>query len=628
MVATRNITDLAVLSTPAADDILLIVDRLTATSSEAKQITWANVTEAIQDIVSAQATDSSSIVFTYDDTAATLSAAVVNNTSTQRSIFSLEGTNIGTRQELNFQDGVGVNVEAADAAVDDRVNVTLKNTGIVTAVNHSPAGTSFDLISGSPVQGDGSKQLEVRPLKLGSNQLSASITDSGESLTLDLIPGNVNINDLNTDSPLAVAVGGTGSSNAAAARTALGAATAGANSDLTQISGLTTALTVGQGGTGASTAGGGLFNLQGLAVLESVGSTGESLIADGSASVSSEYRGQLKTLRPQSNKIAVASSLNNEVTIDVNADNVLSSATTSVNFNGVRLTNVALPLSDSDAVNRQYADSVAQGLTVKISSRAASTQNFLSTYKNTSEVITAVDISTETLTSNSHAFTNGDRVRVASTGGSTPSGLASGTTFFVVGSTTNTFQLSASLGGSPVDIVNIGSGTITVSHSLYLEATGNGAIQIDGVSLVADDRVVLKDQTEETQNGIYVVSQAGDSTTAAILTRADDFNASGEVLSGSFTFIQEGTNNANVAFVQITQQPILDVSDLIFTPFSTNQVPDNSISDAKLVDMATGTIKGRQTGSTTGDPENLTADQVVAILNTASDSVFLDGGTY
>ena len=50
MVATRNITDLAVLSTPSADDILLIVDRLTATSSEAKQITWADVTESIQDI--------------------------------------------------------------------------------------------------------------------------------------------------------------------------------------------------------------------------------------------------------------------------------------------------------------------------------------------------------------------------------------------------------------------------------------------------------------------------------------------------------------------------------------------------------------------------------------------------
>lgn len=107
MVATRNITDLASLTTPAVDDVLLIVDRLTATSSEAKQITWANVTEAIQDIVGAQLVDSTTIDFTYDDAAATVSAAVNNNTSIQKSIYSLEGTEIGTRQELNFQDGLG-----------------------------------------------------------------------------------------------------------------------------------------------------------------------------------------------------------------------------------------------------------------------------------------------------------------------------------------------------------------------------------------------------------------------------------------------------------------------------------------------------------------------------------------
>jgi len=628
MVATRNITDLAALSTPSADDILLIVDRLTATSSEAKQITWADVTEAIQDIVAAQATNTSTIVFTYDDAAATLSAAVVDNTSTQKSIYSLEGTNIGTRQELNFIDGTGVNIEAADSSGDDRVNVTVNNTGLNSAINLTASGTTFNLVSGTPVQGDGSQQLQVRPLKLGSNQLSASLTDSNESVTLDLVPGNIDINTLNTASPLAVSVGGTGSSNAAAARVALGAATAGANSDLTELSGLTTPLSVGQGGTGGSTAGDALRNIEGLAVLESVGSTGESLIADGSNLVGGEYRGQLKTIRPQSNKIAVAASLNNEVTIDVNADNVLSSATSSVNFNGVRLTNVGLPLSDTDVSTKAYADSVAQGLTVKVASRVASTANFLSTYNNTSEVITAVDIATDTLTSNSHAFTDGDRVRVASTGGSTPGGLAAGTTFFVVGSTANTFQLSETFGGSAKDIVNTGSGTITVTHSLYLEATGNGAIQIDDISLVANDRVVLKDQTDQTQNGIYIVSQAGSATTPAILTRADDFNASGEVVSGSFTFVQEGTNNANVAFVQITQQPILDVSNLVFTPFSTNQVPDNTVTDAKLADMAAGTIKGRQTGTGTGNPENLTADQVVAIVNTMTSAASIDGGVY
>ena len=44
MVATRNITDLNALTVPAADDILLIVDRLSATSNEEKKITWRSKT--------------------------------------------------------------------------------------------------------------------------------------------------------------------------------------------------------------------------------------------------------------------------------------------------------------------------------------------------------------------------------------------------------------------------------------------------------------------------------------------------------------------------------------------------------------------------------------------------------
>lgn len=51
-----------------------------------------------------------------------------------------------------------------------------------------------------------------------------------------------------------VSTGGTGSTTAADARTALGAAKSGANNDITSLSGLTTALSVAQGGTGATTA--------------------------------------------------------------------------------------------------------------------------------------------------------------------------------------------------------------------------------------------------------------------------------------------------------------------------------------------------------------------------------------
>ena len=197
MVATRNITDLNALTVPAADDILLIVDRLSATSTEAKKITWANVQEAIQDIVGVLATDTTTLNFTYDDANGTLTAAVNNNTSTQKSIFH-DGTTSSTRQEARFVDGIGVNVEVADDSTNDRANVTVKNTGVVNANNNVVAGTSYNLLSSVTVEADGSKTLEMRPIKLGSNKLSGTFTDSNQSLTIDIDASNIDINDLST----------------------------------------------------------------------------------------------------------------------------------------------------------------------------------------------------------------------------------------------------------------------------------------------------------------------------------------------------------------------------------------------------------------------------------------------
>jgi hypothetical protein len=94
--------------------------------------------------------------------------------------------------------------------------------------------------------------------------------------------------------PIAVVVGGTGANSAATARTNLGAAASGANSDITALSGLTTALSVAQGGTGSANLtansvviGNGVSAVSGVAP----GTSGNVLTSNGTSWTSSSQSG-------------------------------------------------------------------------------------------------------------------------------------------------------------------------------------------------------------------------------------------------------------------------------------------------------------------------------------------------
>ena len=72
---------------------------------------------------------------------------------------------------------------------------------------------------------------------------------------------------------------------------------------------------------------------------------------------------------------------------------------------------------------------------------------------------------------------------------------------------------------------NNAGGTLTNSGS-------NAALSLDGITVVAANRVLVKDQTAGAENGIYVVTTVGDGSTAWVLTRAEDANASAEMTGG------------------------------------------------------------------------------------------------
>tara|TARA_Y100000385_G_scaffold147358_1_gene152942 strand:+ start:4089 stop:6263 length:2175 start_codon:yes stop_codon:yes gene_type:complete len=116
---------------------------------------------------------------------------------------------------------------------------------------------------------------------------------------------------------------------------------------------------------------------------------------------------------------------------------------------------------------------------------------------------------------------------------------------------------------------------LDIKDSVHVASTANVALTagssgleagdaIDGVTLVAGDRVLLKNQTDASENGIYVAVASGGTP-----ARSTDANASAEVTSGMFVFVEEGTANGDQGYVLTTNNVItLNTTDLTFTQFS------------------------------------------------------------
>ena len=89
----------------------------------------------------------------------------------------------------------------------------------------------------------------------------------------------------------------------------------------------------------------------------------------------------------------------------------------------------------------------------------------------------------------------------------------------------------------------------TAGVGATLTAAGNGVVALDSVNLTLNMRVLVKDQDPSTENGIYYVSTAGAVGAILVLTRALDANQPAELTGGSFTFVEQGTTQAENGYV-------------------------------------------------------------------------------
>lgn len=195
--------------------------------------------------------------------------------------------------------------------------------------------------------------------------------------------------------------------------------------------------------------------------------------------------------------------------------------------------------------------------------------------------------------------------------------------------------------------------SVRVASTANLTISGPGSA-IDGISLTSGDRVLVKNQSTASQNGIYTWTGA-----ASAMTRTTDADSSAEVTSGMYVFVETGSANSDTGFVLTTDGSItVGSTSLSFTQFSgagqivagdamsksgnTLNVNDDNItlevnSDNLRLKGITATAVGDlligKSGSNTGytrlvKPSANDAILTMGTAGTASWTTTIDGGTF
>ena len=282
----------------------------------------------------------------------------------------------------------------------------------------------------------------------------------------------------------------------------------------------------------------------------------------------------------------------------------------------------ANPTTALQAATKQYVDNqVTAGLHIHEPVRVETTGNLTATYAQGGTTFNITDITSGTTvtTSANHGLNVNDQIWLYTSAGN---GLSTNTAYFVFSAPAlNQLTLSLTFDGSQITgLTNAAGLTYATRANSGINATltnsgAQAALQLDGVTLSATNRVMVRLQTNGAENGVYVVTTVGSGSTNWVLTRADDAsfvspsdpNGLG---TGDYFFTQEGTLNAGDSHV-LTTEPntmIIGYTTLTYTQFSgsVDYVGGTNITVAGQTISVSGTIAATLGGTgtstvTTGD---------------------------
>ena len=316
----------------------------------------------------------------------------------------------------------------------------------------------------------------------------------------------------------------------------------------------------------------------------------------------------------------------------------MAAPTAAVSFNSQRILNVATPELPTDAVNKQYADSIAQSLNIHGAADFATTASVSYTYATGGSSLTISAITgTDTITfSSNHGLSINSQIRTGDT--VTGTGLTANTTYYVTSEPTlNQVKLSATFGGTNATLTNGTGLSIAVTGDPGVGATLSGCPNtVDGgAALTLGKRILVKDHATAAYNGVYVVTTVGTGGNG-VWTRTTDFDngPTGELSAGDYVFVAGGTLNGSNGFIQTASSPIrMGKAGAGYTAFTGDSLSFTQFSGAGQVTAGAGLTKSGNTldvGAGTGiavaaDSVGLTG-QALALHNLATDGIFVRTG--